>query len=130
MVILISLNTGQSTFFLVWFLLREKVTVEHFDELKKLFLLEFNSVVEMDEVPPQLVINWDQMGINYIPISSWTMEEEGSNRVEVAGKDDKWQLTALFACSMSGDFLPIQLVYQGKTARRVYQSISFLQIGI
>ena len=96
---------------------KAKVTVEHFDELKKLFLLEFNSVVEMDEVPPQLVINWDQTGINYIPISSWTMEEEGSKRVEVASKDDKRQLTALFACSLSGDFLPIQLVYQGKTVR-------------
>ena len=96
---------------------KAKVTVEHFDELKKLFLLEFNNAVEMDEVPSELVINWDQMGINYIPISSWTMEEEGSKRVEVVGKDDKRQLTALFACSMSGDFLPIQLVYQGKTAR-------------
>ena len=87
----------------------------------------------MDEVPSQLIINWDQMGINYIPVSSWTMEEEDSKRVEVAGKDDKRQLTALFACSMSGDFLPIQLVYQGKTVRslsRVYQSISFLQTGI
>ena len=96
---------------------KAKVTVEHFDELKKLFLLEFNNAVEMDEVPSELVINWDQTGINYIPISSWTMEEEGLKRVEVADKDDKWQLTALFACSMSGDFLPIQLVYQGKIAR-------------
>ena len=96
---------------------KAKVTVEHFDELKMLFLLEFNNAVEMDEVPSELVINWDQTGINYIPISSWTMEGEGSKRVEVAGKDDKRQLTTLFACSMSGDFLPIQLVYQGKTAR-------------
>lgn len=73
----------------------------------------------MDEVPSQLVINWDQTGINYIPVFSWMMEEEGSKRVEVAGKDNKRQLTALFACSMSGDFLPVQLVYQGKTARNL-----------
>jgi len=45
------------------------------------------------------------------------MAEEGSKRVEMIGKDDKRQLTALFACFMSGDFLPIQLVYQGKTDR-------------
>ena len=50
-------------------------------------------------------------------ISSWTMEKEGVKRVEVTGKDEKRQLTALFACSMSGDFLPIQLVYQGKTMK-------------
>ena len=45
------------------------------------------------------------------------MEQDGVKRVEVTGKDDKRQLTALFACSMSGDFLPIQLVYQGKTIK-------------
>ena len=42
-------------------------------------------------------------------------EQKGTKRVEVTGKDDKRQLTALFACSMSGDFLPIQLVYQDPT---------------
>ena len=105
-----------------------KVTVEHFDELKKLFLLEFNNMVEMDEVPAKLIINWDQTGINYIPVSSWTMEEEGSKRVQVVGKDYKRQFTALFTCSMSGGFLPVQLVYQGKTSD-VYQNINFLQIG-
>ena len=52
-----------------------------------------------------------------MPVSSWTMAEEGSKRVDVAGKDDKCQLTAVFACSMSGDFLPIQLIYQGKTTK-------------
>ena len=30
-------------------------------------------------------------------------------------KDDKRQVTALFAGSMTGDFLPPQLIYQGKT---------------
>ena len=69
----------------------------------------------MDEIPLDLVINFDQTGINYIPVSSWTMEVEGAKRVEVAGKDDKWQITADFAGSMTGDFLPPQLVYKGKT---------------
>ena len=42
---------------------------------------------------------------------------EGAKRVEVTGKDDKRQLTALLAYSMSGDFLPVQMVYQGKTIK-------------
>ena len=70
----------------------------------------------MDEIPPELVINFDQTGIHYVPISSWSMEMEGAKRVEVVGKDDKRQITAIFGISMSGDFLPIQLVYQGKTS--------------
>ena len=68
----------------------------------------------MDEVPTELVINWDQTGINYVPLSAWTLEHEGAKRVEMIGKDDKRQLTAVFACSLSGDFLPIHMVYQGK----------------
>ena len=43
------------------------------------------------------------------------MESEGARWVEIAGKDDKRQITAVFAGSMAGDYLPIQLVYKGKT---------------
>ena len=71
----------------------------------------------MDNVPTELVINWDQTGINYVSVSEWTMDQEGAKRVEMIGKDDKWQLTAVFACSMSGDFLQIQMVYEGKTIK-------------
>ena len=45
------------------------------------------------------------------------MELEGAKRVEITGKDDKRQITVVFAGSMAGDFLPIQLVYKGKTPR-------------
>ena len=55
----------------------------------------------MDEIPLDVVINFDQTGINYIPVSSWTMEVEGAKRVEVAGKDDKRQITAIFVGSMT-----------------------------
>ena len=47
--------------------------------------------------------------------SSWTMQEAGSNLVEIVGKDAKRQITAVFGCNMSGDFLPPKLVYQDKT---------------
>jgi len=43
------------------------------------------------------------------------MELGGPKRADTAGKDDKRQITAVFAGSMAGDFLPIQLVYKGKT---------------
>ena len=70
----------------------------------------------MDEIPLQLVINFGQTGINYIPTSSWTMEKQGSRRVEIIGKDDEHQITTVLAGTMA-DFLPIQLVYQGTTSR-------------
>ena len=45
------------------------------------------------------------------------MEKEGSKRVEIIGIDDKRQITAVFAGSLTGDFLPPQLVYKSKTPK-------------
>ena len=96
---------------------KAKVDVEQFDEKKKLFHQDIRSAVVMDEVPPELIINWDQTDLSYVPVSQWTMEEEGAKRVEIDGKDDKRQITAVFGCSLAGDFLPLQLIYQGKTTK-------------
>ena len=37
-------------------------------------------------------------------------------RVEIAGVDDKRQITAVFAAIAVGKFLPIQLIYRRRTA--------------
>ena len=71
----------------------------------------------MDEIPPDLIINFDQTGINYVLVSSWTMEKKGSKCVEIIGKDDKHQITAPLAGTANGNFLPEQLVYTGTTKR-------------
>ena len=95
---------------------KAKVDVKEFEEIKKLFLLDVKNVAQMDEIIEDMIVNWDQTGVNYVPISSWTMEVEGSKRIELIGKDDKRQLTVLFAGLLSGDLLPIQIVYQGKSS--------------
>ena len=81
-----------------------KIDVERFAIIKEAFLLDVKNVVELDEIPPQLIINWDQTAIYYVPVGSWTMELEGAKRVEIAGKDYKRQITVVFAGSMAGDF--------------------------
>ena len=81
----------------------------------------------MDEIPSDLIINFDQTGINYVPISSWTMEKEVAKRVEMVAKDNKRQMTAVFARSLSGDFLPPQLIYEGKGRQHdVFHASNFL----
>ena len=45
------------------------------------------------------------------------MAQYKSKRVEVSRVDDKRQITATFAASLAGSFLPVQLVYQGKTSK-------------
>ena len=74
-------------------------------------------MVKVHKIPPELVINWDQVGVKLIPSQNWTMEQQGSSRVEIAGINDKRQITLTLASSMSGELLPLQLLYQGKTNR-------------
>ena len=75
--------------------------------LKEAFLNDVVSVVTMEEIPGELMLNWDQTGIHLVPASAWTMERSGSKRVEITGVGDKRQITALFCCSLTGDFLPV-----------------------
>jgi len=93
---------------------KAKIDVERFAIIKEAFLLDVRNVVQLDKIPLELIIDWDQTAIYYIPVRSWTMESEGVKQVEIAVKDDKRQITAVLAESMAGDFLPIQLVYKGK----------------
>ena len=63
----------------------------------------------MEEIPAQLVINWDHTGIHYVLVSNWTMAKEASKRVETFRIEDKRQLTAVCAGTMAGDFLTHKL---------------------
>ena len=96
---------------------KAKPSIMEFTKLKEQFKFDIHAIIEMEEIPPELVINWDQTGIHYIPVSNWTMALEGSKRVEIAGIDDKCQITAVFAGTMSGEFLPPQIIYKGKTSK-------------
>ena len=71
----------------------------------------------MNEILPELVVNFDQTATHYVPVSSWSMEMEGAKRVKVLRKDNKHQITEIFGISTSGGFLSIKLVYQGKMTK-------------
>ena len=45
------------------------------------------------------------------------MAAKGSRRVEICGLSDKRQITGVFCGTLLGDFLPLQLIYGGKTPR-------------
>ena len=51
-----------------------KGNVENFDLLKEEFLLQIKNVAYMNENPEDLIINF---GIKHVPVTSWTMEQEG-----------------------------------------------------
>ena len=103
---------------------KAKPTILNFEEIKHQYLIDIKAIVEMAEILNDRIINWDQTAIKYVPVSEWTMERVGSKRVEIAGLEDKRQITTVFAESLTGDFLPIQLVHQGKT-EKCYPAVSF-----
>lgn len=65
-------------------------------------------MVAVEEIPPELVFNWDQTCLNLVPSSSWMMEERGAKCVEL---DDIRQITAVFCGTLSRDFQYIQVIY-------------------
>ena len=88
---------------------------DDFVNIKSECLKRIDTVVKQYNIPDSLIIHWDQTGSNYVPVNPWTMEEKGSTQVPIAQLDDKRQMTALLACTKSGEMLPPQLIYQGKT---------------
>ena len=95
-----------------------------FQQVKTQFLQDIIDIVAMEEIPPQLIFNWDQTGLHLVPTSNWTMANKGSKRVEMKGIEDKRQITAVFCGTLCGEFLPLQLIYKGKT-ERCHPSYSF-----
>lgn len=106
-----------------------QVTPAQFDVLKAQFLADIRTVVSLEGIPAELIINWDQTGIKFVPVSCWTHEKKGSTQVEIAGVEDKRQITATFVGTMSGQFLPAQIIYGGKLLR-VCQRSNSQKIGM
>ena len=82
-----------------------KMSEHDFQGLKKSFLDQIVAVVSLHSVPHNLIINLDQTGMKLVPSGDWTMASVGSKRVEIAGLEDKRQITATFAGTLSGSFL-------------------------
>ena len=55
-----------------------KITPEESDKQKKNFLRDIRNVISMDQIPSELIVNFDQTGISYVLASSYTMEKEGA----------------------------------------------------
>ena len=104
---------------------KSKVSPDNFREIKEQFLIDVEAVIDMEEVPPSLVVNWHHTAMKIIPSSQWTMEKGGTKRVEIAGVEDKRQITAVFACTMSSKFLPMQLIYKGTTCKCLPKHVEF-----
>ncbi|KAF6752496.1 hypothetical protein DFP72DRAFT_991082 [Ephemerocybe angulata] len=66
-------------------------------------------------IPPEAVVNADQMGLCLMPVGNQTWAPRGARQVDVVGKEEKRQLTVMVATSCTGEILPMQCIWTGKT---------------
>ena len=68
---------------------KSKYILDSIADVKKSFLADAVNTVSMEDIPLELILNWDQRGIKIVPSSDWTMEQQGAKRVEIVRKNDK-----------------------------------------
>lgn len=60
-----------------------KVIPDDFNERKKIYITRINMLQEELKVPDELIINWDQTALNYVPTGNYTMHPRGDHQVQI-----------------------------------------------
>ena len=71
------------------------------------------------DIPADLVINLDQTPLSYVSPGKCKFNFKVAKNVSIKGVDDRRQITATFAISAAGEFLPVQLIYHGTKQKDV-----------
>ena len=75
--------------------------------------------MENNNIPKSMVINLDQTPSKYLPGCNKTLALKRIKSASVAGSTDKGTITATFNITMDGKFLPMQIIYGGKTSKSI-----------
>ena len=94
-----------------------KMSVYQFKELQGVFLADIQAEIAMNDIPNEMIFNWDQTALQFVPIGLWTMHHAGEKVIPIADSDDKRQVTAVIAATLTDELLPPQINYKGKTER-------------
>ena len=94
-----------------------KVSTLQLAHIQEVFPADVRAQVVMNDIPDEVIINWDQTGVPLVPTGEWTMHRAGDKIIPIANSDDKHQITTILAASMAGEYLPPQLIFKGKTQR-------------
>ena len=92
-------------------------------------MADIQAEVMMNEIPDELIINWDQTPLHLVPTGQWTMHRSGENIISIANLDDKRQITGVDAVTIQGHYLPPQLIYQEKPFVAILK-LHLLLVGI
>ena len=66
-----------------------KVSTPHFEETIVAYI---TAEVVMNEIPDELIINWDQTALHLVPTGQWTMHKAGEKVIPITNLDGKRQI--------------------------------------
>ena len=69
------------------------------------------------KIPDDLIITLDQTPSKLLNVGKNTMAKTNSKRVALRDSDEKRAITITIAATLTGEILPFQMIYDGKTAR-------------
>lgn len=92
----------------------QKLPANHKEILHNAFLREA-FVIRDHAIPAELRVNTDQTQTVYQQGTKTTWSKKGAKQVAVVGHDEKRAFTLVPSISASGEWLPMQAVYQGKS---------------
>jgi hypothetical protein len=81
------------------------------------FRTEFREKKTSLKIPDSLIINVDEVGVDFVPVPAYTYEMRGARQVPMFGRHDRRQMTMVLGTAAAGDVLPPQLIYRGTTTR-------------
>ena len=70
---------------------------------KEGFLLQVIDAVGLNNIPQELIFNWNQNGINLFPTALWMLDKKGKKQIKIAGYQDKRQMTSIMFSSLVGE---------------------------
>jgi len=70
---------------------------------------------------PCFVINWDQTAVLLLQSQRYTYHDKKERQVPVIGLEEKRQITAVVASALSGELLPLQLLFAGQDRNKKQQ---------
>ncbi|CAH1248531.1 Hypp8212 [Branchiostoma lanceolatum] len=88
-----------------------------FEERRDIFHEQIKEAIAQHNILDDMVVNFDQTGVQSVPSGEWTLEEAGARQVSIVGLEDKRQITVPLTISLAGQLRPPQVLYQGKTEK-------------
>lgn len=70
---------------------------------------------------PCFIVNWDQSGLMLLSTHKYTYHNKKDKQVPMIGLDEKRQITIVVAGCLSGELLPLQLIFTGQDVKKAQQ---------